>query len=93
MAAWNRRNRILSIRLSDDELRQLKLVSQDRGARSVSDLLREAMVQLVGGPHARNGIRSVPDEELLLARVHEMDQRITALQGEVSRLSAQVNAS
>lgn len=93
MAGWNRRNRMLSIRLSDDELQQLKLVSQDRGARSVSDLAREAMMQLITGPHARNGNRFVPGEGLLLARIHEMDQRITALQSEVSRLSAQVGAS
>ena len=93
MSGWNRRNRMLSIRLSDDELQQLKLVSQDRGARSVSDLAREAMMQLITGPQARNGNRLVPGEGLLLARIHDMDQRITALQSEVSRLSAQVETS
>jgi uncharacterized small protein (DUF1192 family) len=51
------------------------------------------MMQLITGPHARNGNRFVPGEGLLLARIHEMDQRITALQSEVSRLSAQVGAS
>ncbi|MBA3974105.1 MAG: hypothetical protein C0504_07805 [Candidatus Solibacter sp.] len=77
---------MLSIRLSDDELQQLKLVCQNRGARSVSDLAREAMMQMIAGGRVRNG----HGEGVLLARIQELDQRLSSLQDEVSMLRSQV---
>lgn len=85
MSVLNRRNRMLSIRLSDDEFEQLRTVCQDRGARSVSDLAREAMMQMISPRRARNG----SSDGMLLARIQELDQRVSDLQTEVSRLSAQ----
>lgn len=85
MPVLNRRNRMLSIRLSEDEFEQLRAVCQDRGARSVSDLAREAMMQMISPRRARNG----SSDGVLLARIQELDQRVSDLQTEVSRLSAQ----
>lgn len=85
MSVLNRRNRMLSIRLSEDEFEQLRAVCQDRGARSVSDLAREAMMQMISPRRARNG----SSDGMLLARIQELDQRVSDLQTEVSRLSAQ----
>lgn len=78
---------MLSIRLSDDEFQQLKLVCQSRGARSVSDLAREAMMQMIAGPRARNG----HSDGALMARIQDLDQRVSSLQNEVSRLRTQVS--
>jgi hypothetical protein len=87
MSVFNRRSRMLSIRLSDEELQQLKLVCHNRGARSVSDLAREAMMQMIAGSRGRNG----NGDGMLMARIQELDQRVSSLQLEVSQLRSQVD--
>lgn len=87
MSVFNRRSKMLSIRLSDEEYRHLRTICEVRGARSVSDLAREAMLQLMPSHHARNGDASV------LSRIEELDERISLLQSEVSRLSVRLGPS
>jgi len=78
---------MLSIRLSDDEYRQLRSICEVRGARSISDLAREAMLQLMPASRGRNGDAAV------LSRIQELDERVSVLQSEVSRLSLKLGQS
>lgn len=45
------RNRIVYFRVSEDEFRQVNRVCQATGARSISDLARSAMRNMIQGPH------------------------------------------
>jgi len=82
MALLRKRDRMISIRLSDEEFQRVKEACRASGARSVSDMARDAMRHFVGGPGA-------PDEagdDGLTARLEELDDRVRHLQTQVSRL-------
>lgn len=81
MPVINRRSRMLSIRISDSEYRQLVAICEVKGARSVSDLAREAMQRIVAAPYGDN-----PDPSLSL-RVAEIGERLSYLQNEILRLN------
>lgn len=87
MSVFNRRNKLLTIRLSDEEYGQVVSVCTLRGARSVSDFVREAVMQLMATPRGRNGDAAV------LSRIQELDERVSVLQSEVSRLSVKLGQS
>jgi hypothetical protein len=77
-----RRDKMISIRLSDDEFVRVREACRVTGARSVSDLARDAMRRLVAGapaPHEAGG-------DGLCARVEDLDQKVNHLQQQVSRL-------
>ena len=78
-----RRSRVVSIRVSDDEFRQLREMCTVTGARCVSDLARDAMFNFMRGREMRPG---AADAELQ-TRVRELDEKLNALQGRVSRLA------
>jgi len=80
MPIIKRRTKIVSIRLLDEEYTQLLRLCQSRGARSVSDLARDAMFGLMTPATALEG------------RVMEMDARLVALREEVAKLSRMVRA-
>jgi hypothetical protein len=79
MPMIKRRTKIVSIRLLDEEYNQLKRLCESRGARSVSDLARDAMFGLMQ-PSSIEG------------KVLELDVRLVALREEVARLSRMVEA-
>jgi len=83
MALMIRRSKIVSVRMSDDEFRQLKELCVATGARCVSDLARDTIFRLMNGgwspPSAHAGA--------LENRVQELDERLNTLQGRVSRLA------
>ncbi len=87
MSVLRRRDRMLSIRLSEEEFRQLKSLCEIRGSRSISDLAREAMLQLAAAPRADVASPSV------ILRIEELDVRLVTLQREVTRLTTQLGAS
>ncbi|MCX6607361.1 MAG: hypothetical protein NTV52_27775 [Acidobacteria bacterium] len=70
----------MSIRLLDEEYTQLLRLCQTRGARSVSDLARDAMFGLMSPASQLEG------------RVMELDARLVALRDEVAKLSRMVQA-
>ena len=47
MAILKRRNRMISFRLSEDEYTSLRSLCESEGARSVSDLARDAVHRLI----------------------------------------------
>lgn len=87
MSVIRRRDKMLSIRLSDEEFRQLKGLCEMRGARSISDLAREAMLQLAAIPRGNTAGSSV------ISRIDDLDVRLASLQFEVTRLTSQLGAS
>ena len=83
MALPVRREKMVSIRLSDDEFRRLRELCTATGARSLSDLARDAMHRLMAG----GGHNGHSGDEQLTARVAELDQRLSHLQEKVTRLA------
>jgi hypothetical protein len=83
MIVLKRREKMVSIRLSDDEYRRLKEMTQAQGARSVSDVARSAM-QLMLAAHQAGSDGTIE------SRVRELDGRVAVLDREVQRLSALV---
>lgn len=80
MPMIKRRTKIVSIRLLDEEYKQLKQLCESQGARSVSDLARDAMFGLLKPATSIEG------------KVIDLDMRLTALRDEVQRLSRMVEA-
>jgi hypothetical protein len=68
-----RRTKMVSIRLLDDEYQQLKQLCVAKGARSVSDLAREAMFRMLARPGADSGHLNLED------RVRKLDQTVATL--------------
>ncbi len=83
MTLLRRRDKMISIRLSDDEFIKVREACRVTGARSISDLARDAMRRLVAGAPIRDEI----GEDGLGARVEDLYQRVSHLQEQVSRLS------
>jgi hypothetical protein len=81
MTLLRRRDKMISIRLSDDEFSKVREACRVTGARSISDLARDAMRRLVAG------MPGVAGDDGLCARVEDLDQRISHLQEQVSRLA------
>jgi len=74
-----RKNRIISLRLSEEEYESLKSIYESRGVRSLSEFARDAMHRVVcQGP--TNGAD-------LHDRVDVLNGKVALLEGEVSRLS------
>jgi hypothetical protein len=74
-----RKNRIISLRLSEEEYESLKTIYEARGVRSLSEFARDAMHRVVGeGP---------PNGADLHDRVELLNGKVALLEGEVSRLS------
>jgi len=75
----NKRSRIVSIRLSEDEYRKLSDICVQTGARSVSDLARQRLVYA-----STNGKQLSPD---LQWRLSQIDGNLNSLRDEVARLA------
>ncbi len=74
-----RKNRIMSLRLSEEEYENLKSVYASRGVRSLSEFARDAMLQVLG--HDASDGRTLED------RVQLLVGKIAMLEGELQRLS------
>ena len=77
-----RKNRIISLRLSEEEYESLKSRYASHGVRSLSEFARDAMHRVLGEEPA-----SPVD---LRNRVRLLDGKVALLEGEVSRLSRAV---
>ena len=81
MQVFKARSKMISIRLSEEEYLGLKRLCAITGARSVSDLAREAMgVLLKGGPGADG----------LGARMDEFRTQILALERKIDDLPSRI---
>lgn len=80
----NKRSRIVSIRLSEDEFQKLAALCTRVGARSVSDLARQRLVY-----SDDNEDRSNPGVNL---RLSQLDRDLNSLREEVARIAAIVSS-
>ena len=74
-----RKNRTMSLRLSEEEYENLKSIYASRGVRSLSEFARGAMLHMLG--------QESSDGRTLEDRVQLLDGKITILEGELDRLS------
>jgi len=86
MTLLRRRDKMVSIRLSDDEFIRVREACRMKGARSISDLARDAICRRVAG----SPVREITGEDGLCARVEDLDHRINHLQEQVSILATLV---
>lgn len=76
-----RKNRTISLRLSEREFEALKSLYAANGARSISEFIRAAMQPLIAEPsHNGNG-------HALELKVQEIDGKLSILDSEVARLT------
>jgi predicted DNA-binding protein len=75
---------MISIRLSDEEYTGLKRLCSATGARSVSDLAREAMRVLLNG---------VTREDTLGTRMDEVHSQVRSLNRKIEELSARLQVN
>lgn len=80
MPDQNRKNRMISLRLSEEEYAALRTHYSSYGARNVSDLARLALQRVIAESPA-------PEPELLV-KVRELDHRLNAVEDGLSFLLA-----
>jgi pyridoxal biosynthesis lyase PdxS len=83
MTPMRRRDKMISVRLSDDEFVKVKEACSATGARSLSDLARDAIRRIMAGARAPREA----GEDGLSARVEDLDRKVNHLQRQVSRLA------
>jgi hypothetical protein len=77
------RSRMISVRLSEDEYSALLSLCATSGARSVSDLARNALRMLATG--AENGYKAEPHADDLLAQIQSLNRKIEELNDRITR--------
>ena len=91
MAVLKRRSRIVSVRLSEQEYQELLSCCLNRGARSLSDLAREAMQGLLASRDGNGNGHGNGDG--LGVEVEKLNGRMEQLDHELKRLANLVNKS
>ncbi len=82
MAVLKPRERLVYFRVSEDEFHQFVSVCEREGARSISDLARNAVQRLIAD------CRSNREERDLTPNVEKLEQLVVELTGQVQTLAA-----
>lgn len=82
MAVWMRRNRIISVRVSEEEFQKLHLICHRVGMRSLSELARHALQRL----YEASDETEAAD---LRERMEALEQRLNNLADSLSRVREQ----
>jgi Arc/MetJ-type ribon-helix-helix transcriptional regulator len=82
MTVLKPRSRMISVRLSEDEYSALQQLCASTGARSVSDLTRDAMRALLNGQVRDSAPTNFVDE--FRTRLSNLDQKVEELAGRVA---------
>lgn len=77
MTVLKPRSRMISVRLSEDEYSALQDLCSTTGARSISDLTRDAMRALLNGPSPESMAGKHFDE--FRTQLRKLDQRVEEL--------------
>jgi len=77
MANTNRKTKMISLRLSNEEYETLHNLYRAHGSRSISDFARNAMQKVISGAAPSRSLET---------RLQELDGKMSALDHEVSRL-------
>ncbi len=83
------RSRIVSIRMSEEEFTTLRRVCVATGARSLSDLAREAMRGLLNGVNQRSDGEASRIE--YSAQMRDLEQKVEKLSAEIALVKADRN--
>ena len=89
MAVLNPRSRMISVRLSEEEYSALRNLCSVTGARSVSDLTRDAMRVLLNGS-GRERVESIHVDEFR-TQMRSLDQKIEQLAADITSLKTNGN--
>lgn len=89
MAVLNPRSRMISVRLSEEEYSALRRLCSVTGARSVSDLTRDAMRVLLTGSGQKEVLGIHVDE--FRTQMRSLDQKIEQLAADITSLKANGN--
>jgi hypothetical protein len=73
-----RRRKLISLRLSDEEYDSLKTQYRTFGARNISDLARMALVRLLAGPPETH--------DTLAAELSELGERVLVLENQLAAI-------
>jgi hypothetical protein len=84
MTVLKPRNRMISVRLSEEEYSALRRLCSVTGARSISDLTRDAMRVLLNGGNREDGLGSHMDE--FRAEIRNLGKTIEQLAVKVTTL-------
>jgi hypothetical protein len=84
MNVLKRRSRMVSFRLSEEEYESLRDICMTAGARSLSDIARDAVHQLIG-----SGGDPKKDKDIE-TQVRLLNERMDAIDQEVRRLAAKL---
>ena len=92
MAVLKPRNRLVYFRVSEDEFQQFTTLCQNGGARSISDLARDAMSRLLAEADVgKNGDSTSPQVTMLdrlIAEVSEQLRQLTSLQERAAAINS-----
>src|SRR5262249_14358394 len=91
MSVLKRRSRMISFRVSEDEYAGLKNLCLNEGARSVSDMARDAVHRLITNHTWPNNHHSSTNHNPLEILVLVLQGRVDALDLEVKRLGRAVS--
>jgi hypothetical protein len=84
MPDTDRRKKMISLRLSEVEYEALRAHYPSYGARNISDFARLAMQHIIGNSHASEGS--------FVAKIHELDDRLHAVETDIALLLEQKKA-
>ena len=87
MTVLKPRSRMISVRLSEDEYSALRQLCSETGARSVSDLTRDAVRELVNGPSRGSMSGNHVDE--FRAQLSKLDRKLDELAERVASSRAE----
>ena len=87
MAVLNPRSRMISIRLSEEEYSAVRRLCSATGARSVSDLARDAMRVLIKKSASRDDVLGIHVDEFR-SQMRNLDQKIEQLAADITSLKA-----
>jgi hypothetical protein len=82
MAVLKPRGRLVYFRISEDEFRQFAGACEREGARSISDLARNAVQRVIADGHRQR------EDEHLAQRMHRLDELIAAVTEQLQLLAA-----
>ncbi len=77
MTVFKPKSRMISVRLSEEEYSALRQLCDTTGARSVSDLTRDAMRALLDSPSRKNQLGKHLED--FQARINQLDRKVEAL--------------
>jgi hypothetical protein len=80
MPEFKRKNRMISLRISEEEYESLKHLYTSQGARSLSEFARLAIDRVIGFDRH-------PEDRSLESRFTALDGRVAGLQTELARLA------